>query len=407
MCIGNTRILSIFLILFALSIHNLFSQNLDTELDALLKAEGFDIDLQGELLTEEDMTELLGDEIMSDILRPKTWELDFKLRTGVGYGDNVLYGAYEEVSSGYFLGAIDSLYFRTKDDPWNAFIYFYGEHLEYFENVDAGRLYVTQGQLSRLSVDQKKNYGLSSTHLFYDQVFDASADLDNFDTFGVSAHQLEVEPFLDIYLNNGIELRLEGMVSGSRYEDSYDDSDSFGGLVKFKKPIGDRSLLMAEYFFEDRNYLEKSSRDAQGYAIDGQTRLQIGVMKLTLKVDSDKQDGWNFRHEFSHYAQRDKEAGYSDYNRMRFSQKASKAWKQWELILSGRCTWYDYLVRTAAFDGSDLLYRRAVEGSFILNRELSEKTSLFFESQYERNRSNSPDNVFSATRFVLGIERAL
>ena len=389
----------------------LFSQeasvDLDAELENLLKEEGFDLDLDGELLTDEDLTELLGEDLLQELMQESSWELDLKVRAGLGYGDNVLYGAFEEVASEYFLGSVDALLFRTKDDPWNAFVYFYGEHLEYFEDVDPGKLYVTQGQVNRVADDQRKSLGVSATHLFYDQVFDASADLDSFDTFGVSAHQIELEPFVDYYLQDGTQIRIEGLIGGSRYEDSYDDSDSLGGLIRLKKPFGERSTFLAEYFFEDRNYLEKSSRDAEGFSIDGETRLQIGIAKITLKVDAEEETGWDFRHEFSHYHQRDQEAGYSDYNRIRFSQKATKQWDKWELILSGRYTWYDYLVRTAAFDGTDLLDRRAAEGSVILNRGLNDKTSLFFETQYERNFSNSPDNIFSATRVVIGVERAL
>lgn len=410
MFLSSNRFIYILFGIFFLCIHLIFAQeseDLDAELDALLKAEGFDIDLNGELLSEEDLTELLDNDVLGELLKESNWELDLKLRAGLGYGDNVLYGAFEEVGSGYFLGAIDGLYYRTKDDPWNAFIYFYGEHLEYFEDVDPGRLYVTQGQLSRLAKDQKRNFGLSATHLFYDQVFDASGDLNTFDTLGVSAHQIEVEPFVDFYLENEMEFRIEGFVSGSRFEDSYDDSDSLGALVRLKRPFGERTTVTAQYFFEDRNFWERVSRDSEGFATDGETRLQIGIATLTLKVDEKEPEGWSFRSELSHYSQRDQEAGYTDFDRIRISQKASKSWDNWELYLSGRYTWFDHLVRVAEFGGTDLLYRRGFEGSLALTREISDKTSIFIESQYERNSSNSPDNVFSATRVVIGLERAL
>ena len=383
------------------------TQNIDQELDELLKAEGFDIDLNGELLTEEDLSELLDNNALGDLFKESNWELDLKIRAGLGYGDNVLYGAFEDVSSGYFLGSVDGLYYRTKDDDWNAFVYFFGEHLEYFENVDSGRLYVTQGQLSRITKDQKQNLGLSATHLFYDQVFDASADLDTFNSLGVSAHQIEVEPFVDFYLPNESEFRIQGLFSGSRFEDSYDDSDSLGALVRLKRPFGELTTVTVEYFFEDRNFLERASRDSEGFAIDGETRLQIGIATITLKVDEKEPEGWSFRSELSHYSQRDQEAGFTDFDRIRISQKASKSWDEWELYLAGRYTWFDHLVRIAEFGGDDLMYRRVFEATLALTREISDQTSIFFESQYERNRSNSPDNIFSATRLVIGLERAL
>ena len=383
----------------------LYGQAVDPELEALLKEEGFDLDLDGDLLTEGDLEELLGKELLDELFEESEWELDLKLRAGLGYGDNVLFGAFEEVDSGYLLGAFDGLYYRTVDDLWSAYVYFFGEHMEYFENVDSGKLYVTQGQVSRLSESQERNYGLSAPHLFYDQVFDASLDQVNFDTFGVSAHQVEIEPFVEFYFEDGDQLRVESLWGGSRYEDSYDDSDSLGGLVRYQRPIGERSILSLEYLFEDRQYLEKDARDAEGYAAEGVTRLKVGMGTISLRVNAE--NGWRFDTKLNHYTQRDEEAGYSDYDRIRFKHTVSRAWGQWDLKLSGRYSWYDYLVRPAEFGGDALLYRRVVEGSVNLSRTLNEDLALFLESQVERNRSNSLDNQFSAGRVMMGVEWSL
>ena len=403
-------LLSIFLLSLSLcSVGStvLIGQAVDPELEALLKEEGFDLDLDGELLTEGDMEELLGKELLDELFKEPKWELDLKLRAGLGYGDNVLFGAYEEVDSGYLLGAIDGLYYRTVDDSWSAYVYLYGEHMEYFEDVNAGKLYVTQGQVSRLTDSQERNYGLSATHLFYDQVFDQSVDQLNFDTFGVSAHQVEIEPFVEFYFKDGEQLRVEALVGGSRYEDSYDDSDSLGGLVKYQRPIGSRSILSLEYLFEDRDYLEKVARDAEGYAVDGVTRLRVGMGTISLRVNETEQDGWRLDTKLSHYTQRDEEAGYSDYNRFRFKQSVSRSWGNWDLKLSGRFSQHDYHVRSAEFGGDELLYRKVYEGSVNVSRTLNEDLALFLESQYERNRSNNPDNQFSAGRVVMGVEWSL
>jgi hypothetical protein len=365
------------------------------------------LDLDGELLTEGDLEEVLGKELLKELFDEPEWELDLKFRAGLGYGDNVLFGAYEEVNSGYFLGAIDGLYYRTVDDSWSAYVYVFGEHMEYFENVDAGKLYVTQGQVSRLSDSEERNYGLSATHLFYDQVFDASVDRVNFDTFGVSAHQLEIEPFLEFYFKDGGQLRVEALVGGSRYEDSYDDSDSLGGLLKYQRSIGEHSSLSLEYLFEDREYLEKAARDAEGYAVEGFTRLKVGMGIISLRVNENEEGGWRFDTKLSHYRQRDEEAGYSDYDRVRLKQSASRSWGDWDLKLSGRYSWYDYDVRSAEFGGDDLLYRKVLEWSVNVSRTLNEEMAVFLESQFERNRSNSPDNQFSAGRVVMGVEWSL
>ena len=71
--------------------------------------------------------------------------MDLKLRSGLGYGDNVLFGAFEQVASSYFIGSLDGLVYRLPNDgEANAYLYVYAEHLEYFEDVDAGRLYNTR-----------------------------------------------------------------------------------------------------------------------------------------------------------------------------------------------------------------------------------------------------------------------
>ena len=381
-------------------------QAVDAALVGLLEEEG--IDLDGELLTDEDLVELLGEEMVGELLEDPDWEVDLKFRTGLGYGDNVLYGAYEEVGSGYFLGAVDGLVFRNvEDSPWNAFLYFYGEHMEYFEDVDPGMLYVTQGQASRYTANDDKNLGLSATHIFYDQVFDASADLDTFDTFGVSAHQYEAVPFIDFYLEDGWQFRIEGLVGGSRYEDSYDDSDSTGGLVKLKRTLGERSDISLEYSYEDREYRERGNRDSEGYSVGGLLNLKVGVTVLNYRLKPKETGGWAFRTQLSHYAQWDGVAEYTDYDRVRVAQSASRTWGKWDLFLSGRYTWYDYPVRTAVFEGTETLYRRALETNANLSRRLTDQTALFLETQFERNESNSADNVFSATRVVLGVEWSL
>jgi hypothetical protein len=381
------------------------AQTVEDALDEILRDGDFSLD--GELLTEQDLAELLGDDDLADLLEQRNWELDLKFRSGFGYGDNVLYGAYEKMGSGYLFGAIDGFYYRNvEDSPWNAFLYFYGEHLEYFEDVDAGRLYVTQGQVSRLTANQDKTFGLSATHIFYDQVFDASADLDTFDTFGVSAHQYEAVPFVDFHFQGGWLFRAEGMFGGSRYEDSYDDSDSVGGLLKLKRTMGKRSDVSLEYSYEARDYLEKVNRDFEGYSVGGLLNLKVGIAMLQYRLQP-KEDGWAYRTQLSHYTQRDGEDGYTDYDRVRVSQSASKAWDKWDLLLSARHTWYDYPVRTAEFGSTETLYRRALEANANLSWDLSEDSAVFLETQFERNESNSADNVFSASRVVLGVEWSL
>ena len=119
-----------------------------------------------DFLSDDELNELLGDDFTDEVLEDPNWDMDLKLRSGLGYGDNVLFGAFEQVASSYFIGSLDGLVYRLPNDgEANAYLYVYAEHLEYFEDVDAGRLYITQGQTTRQVDPTQNSWALGNSYL--------------------------------------------------------------------------------------------------------------------------------------------------------------------------------------------------------------------------------------------------
>ena len=47
-----------------------------------------------DFLSDDELNELLGDDFTDEVLEDPNWDMDLKLRSGLGYGDNVLFGAF-------------------------------------------------------------------------------------------------------------------------------------------------------------------------------------------------------------------------------------------------------------------------------------------------------------------------
>ena len=115
-------------------------------------------------------------------------------------------------------------------------------------------------------------------------------------------------------------------------------------------------------------------------------------------------DGWSYSSRVRYLEQKDNTSGYYDYSRVRVTQSVSKSAVDWEASLVAGFTRYDYSVRKANFSGSDKLWREGLDLVLNLKRALNEKAWLFLDGQHEHNRSNSPENVYDASRLVVGVE---
>jgi hypothetical protein len=381
----------------------LYGQEAVSDVDALIN-EALNEQFGEDLLDDPELRELLGENLLKEVSEEPKWDHDLKVRTGLGHGDNVLYGAYEQVGSGYFFTSVDGLVFRLPEPGQaNAYIYFYGENISYFEDVDPGRLFITQGQASH-AWGETRQVGLMATHIFYDQVFDASADLDSFTSFGVSAHQVQVVPYLEAYLKNDLHFKAEALMGGAYYEDSYEDSRSGGGRLTFRKKLGELSYLEAVISHDSRRYREKNPRDADGYSVDGLLHFNINEASLRWLRSAVEPDGWSFSSKLSYVEQEDNASGYYDYSRVRVKQSASRSISDWEVTLSVGFTQYDYSVRNADFSGSDKLWRKGIESVVNLKRTLNDRAAFFLDGQFEHNRSNAAENIYDARRIVVGVE---
>ena len=381
----------------------LHGQETVSDVDALIN-EALKEQFGEDFLNDSELMELLGDDFLEELVAEPKWDMDLKVRTGLGYGDNVLYGAYEQMGSSYFFGSVDGLVYRMAEPgEANAYLYFFGEHLSYFEDVDAARLYITQGQISR-PWKGNRMVALTGTHIFYDQVFDASADLDSLETFGVSAHQMEAIPHLEVPLPNGWNFKIEGILGGIRYEDSYEDSDNGGGRLSLRRNLNGGSTLEAVFSHDQRRYREKLPRDADGYSAEGRLRYTLEEASLRWLRRAAEPDGWSYSSRVRYLEQKDNTSGYYDYSRVRVTQSVSRSAVDWEASLVAGFTRYDYSVRKANFSGSDKLWREGLDLVLNLKRALNEKAWLFLDGQHEHNRSNSPENVYDASRLVVGVE---
>ena len=83
-------------LLFLCSIYSakvLSSQTADAALDTVI-ADELKEQFGEDFLSDDELNELLGDDFTDEVLEDPNWDLDLKLRSGLGYGDNVLFGAF-------------------------------------------------------------------------------------------------------------------------------------------------------------------------------------------------------------------------------------------------------------------------------------------------------------------------
>ena len=92
--------LPLYFFLFLCSIYSakeLSSQTADAALDTVI-ADELKEQFGEDFLSDDELNKLLGDDFKDEVLEDPNWDLDLKLRSGLGYGDNVLFGAFEQVA---------------------------------------------------------------------------------------------------------------------------------------------------------------------------------------------------------------------------------------------------------------------------------------------------------------------
>jgi len=146
-------------LLFLCSVYaakELSSQTADAALDSVI-ADELKEQFGEDFLSDDELNELLGDDFTDEVLEDPNWDVDLKLRSGLGYGDNVLFGAFEQVASSYFIGSLDGLVYRLPDDgEANAYLYVYAEHLEYFEDWTLGACILHKVKLLDRSINSEQ-----------------------------------------------------------------------------------------------------------------------------------------------------------------------------------------------------------------------------------------------------------
>jgi hypothetical protein len=334
------------------------------------------------------------------------WEKSVNLRGAVGYKDNVLLSNVKPEGSGFWLTGLDfSLIRAALDGGPQVTLFASGEDRRYFaaEEIRKEQLVLAQGKITQEIFGNWSIGGLVQ-YLYADQVFDASATEQLFETLPVKGHNMQIAPILTRKLpwNSEVEVKFAG--ERQLFNKPLDDYWELGPELTFTKKYGNRSTIALAYTYDHRLYDTRHALGLDRFPLnDIPLRFDQHEFEFTLNHSWDKDRHWRTRTRLLFELNQDNGVGFYDYRRYRAMQRFGYWGKDWQAAIEGKVLFYDY-ERQPVFDGVDI--RQVWEYSLTLHGEKTiwKKVKIFADYEYETVHSNYRLEEYSVNMVMAGVD---
>ena len=348
---------------------------------------------------------LQADELEQD-LKLSFWDKTVNLRGAAGYKDNVLLGYINREPSAFWLSALDFSMFRAAlDNGPGVTIFASAEDRRYFSSPD-----ITHEDLvlSQVKVTQELSpawsVGMLAQYLYADQVFDASATEEIFQTLLLKSHNLQLAPILTRTLpwNSDLELKFSG--ERQLFEEELDSYWQFGPELTLTKRYGHRSSISLAYRYQHRLYDTREPLDLQRHALSGiPLRFDQHELELSMSHSFDEARHWRSRTRLLAGINTDNGVGYYDYRRYRAIQRFGYYGKDWQLTIEGKILYYDYQKQPIP-NGTDIRQLWNYIASAHAEKFIWKKLKIFADYDYETVKSNFQFEQYYVNTLMGGVD---
>jgi hypothetical protein len=361
--------------------------------------------LAGTVLFGGGLLSLRAAELEED-LKLSFWDKSVNLRGALGYKDNVLLSDIKREGSGFWLSAFDFSMFRASlDNGPGVTIFASAEDRRYFSSPDLTHEDIV---LSQVKVTQEFlpgwTVGVLAQYLYADEVFDASATEQLFDTLPVKSHNLQLAPMLihSLPWNSELELKFGG--ERQIFEESLDDYWQFGPELTLTKRYGNHSTVSFAYRYDHRLYRSRFALDLQRLALDDTPlRFNQHELELLLTHSFDQARHWRSRTRLLLGINQDSGVGYYDYRRYRAIQRFGYYGKDWQLSIEGKALYYDYQKQPIP-DGVEIRQLWQYFAGLHGEKTVWKKLKVFADYEYETVKSNFRFERYNVNTVMGGVD---
>jgi hypothetical protein len=334
------------------------------------------------------------------------WDRTTNLRGAFGYKDNVLLSKSNPQGSAFWQTGLDfSLLRLDPESGMTVSLFFSGDDRRYFnaDSINKEEIFLAQAKVS-WEIGQNWEVGLPISYSYMDEVFDASATEQIFETLPVKAHRLGVAPYVTRELPWSSVLELRFNFDRQLFNEPLDDYWEYGPQLLWRKPYGNRSEFNISYSFRERPYdtREFTTLDFQDIPGTSLTYRQHEV-ETSLNHSWDADRHWRTRTRLSYTRNEENGTGYYDYNRYRFAQRAGYYGKTWQAVVEGKVLHYDY-IRQPVFETGGLRTLWEYVLGVRMEKNLLQKLKIFLETEHEWVDSNNEIEEYQVNTVMSGVD---
>ena len=339
-------------------------------------------------------------------LKLSFWEKSVNLRGAFGYKDNLLLSNIKQEGSGFWLSGLDfSLLRASLDGGPQVTVFASAEDRRYFgsDDLDKEQLVLGQAKITQQLAGVWSIAGLAQ-YLYADQVFDASATEQLFETLPVKSHNIQLAPILTRNLPWNSELELKLTAERQLFNKPLDDYWEFGPELTYTKKYGNRSTASLSYTYDHRLYDTRNAlRLDRVPLLDIPLRFDQHEFEFMVNHSWDQDRHWRIRFRALFERNEDSGAGFYDYNRYRLMQRFGYWGKDWQASVEGKVLHYDYDDQPVL--GSSNV-RRIWEYvfTFHLEKTVWKNLKVFADNEYEVVNSNYRLEEYTVNTVSAGVD---
>ncbi|MDP3069876.1 MAG: hypothetical protein Q8N18_06280 [Opitutaceae bacterium] len=344
-----------------------------------------------------------------DALRDRAWLPSAAVRTSFGWRDNVLLSPFAPLARGFVRGEVEAIMLRPMRDRWELVSFLNGDVIRYFSappetGGEQQWVFHTEG---RWQPAEPVRLSLKAVGYLRDMVVDLSETEARriVAPTRVRGGYLAATPRVKLPAG----FRLEPMVQIKRtdYRDYAGDYDEVRQGARLEWRRSSALILSAAWSEIRRRYAQRTQYTIGGRALPG-TDLRFEQRDGEAKARTAWQAGgeWSLAAAVGRLENRDGASGYFDFQQKR--GRLELAWQRagWRISAEGEGKRLDYRNQTV---GAGLAPPPRIAEDFEtlvrVEREVSERWTLFAEHRWERSRSNEIEFSYRANTWLAGVQR--
>ena len=342
------------------------------------------------------------------------WDSQLTVRTGGGYKKNALLAATQRQDTGLAILGVEWMVFRPPVDANQVFFFFSGDQRYYLNPAVTGvgqplateeQVFLTHLAYKR-TLTERLTAGLSLTHLYNQQVLDATEYGGDRGSVQVVGHGILVGPTLRGTLPAGFYVEAGLPLNRQFLRPPVSSFLEWGPKLTAGWNHTTNGSVEASFACIERPFDTREQADPLGVPIAG-TRLTTHDLRSDLVWKQSWDAGRHFQTtaRLFHVRRTDNGEGFTDYDRFGAATTLKLESKDWLLRGTARWTTYQFPRQVVSVFDPSLRTRDGLEFEGRVEYRWTKQFRLYGEFFHEQQRSNVASDDLHGHVWQVGIER--